>query len=194
MSARVMLEPQLYVASILADGLRVSDVQPEAARSIGHGIDGLTLLCYAGVDILQERLWSVGMYLNCSGSALDSLPSLSSRLIECVSRVFALSELFWKVTSTMTKFPSVVLPIGSCSLVASQPGELKSREELAKEVWGDVVVGDARTIDVHIRRIRAALAEKKNEYEYLHTVKGLGYRFDVPSDDSCKADHPKSLA
>src|ERR671910_1010874 len=42
--------------------------------------------------------------------------------------------------------------------LASQPGELKSREELAKEVWGHAGVGSSRTIDVHIRRIRASLS------------------------------------
>src|SRR5215210_2487514 len=61
--------------------------------------------------------------------------------------------------------------------LASQPGELKSREELAKEVWGHVGVGSSRTIDVHIRRIRAAL-EEKSSYEYIHTARGLGYRFE----------------
>ena len=62
--------------------------------------------------------------------------------------------------------------------LASQPSQLKSREELAKEVWGDGGVGISRTIDVHIRRVRAALAEKnKSEHEYVHTVRGLGYRF-----------------
>ncbi len=62
--------------------------------------------------------------------------------------------------------------------LAARPGELKSREDLAKEVWGHAGVGSSRTIDVHIRRIRAALA-KKSEYEYVHTVRGLGYRFEV---------------
>jgi DNA-binding winged helix-turn-helix (wHTH) protein len=38
-------------------------------------------------------------------------------------------------------------------------------------------VGSSRTIDVHIRRIRAALAEK-SDYEYIHTIRGLGYRFE----------------
>jgi DNA-binding response OmpR family regulator len=60
--------------------------------------------------------------------------------------------------------------------LAARPGELKSREELAKEVWGHAGVGTSRTIDVHIRRVRAALAEK-SDYEYVHTVRGLGYRF-----------------
>jgi DNA-binding response OmpR family regulator len=64
--------------------------------------------------------------------------------------------------------------------LASAPGELKSREELAKEVWGHAGVGSSRTIDVHIRRIRAAL-EEKSSYRYIHTARGLGYRFE-PKD------------
>jgi DNA-binding response OmpR family regulator len=61
--------------------------------------------------------------------------------------------------------------------LASTPGELKSREELAKEVWGHAGVGSSRTIDVHIRRIRATL-ERKSAYDYIHTARGLGYRFE----------------
>ncbi len=64
------------------------------------------------------------------------------------------------------------------SALASAPGELKSREELAKEVWGHAGVGSSRTIDVHIRRIRAAL-EEKSSYRYIHTARGLGYRFEA---------------
>jgi DNA-binding response OmpR family regulator len=62
--------------------------------------------------------------------------------------------------------------------LASEPGELKSREDLAKEVWGHAVVGASRTIDVHIRRLRATL-EGKSGYEYIHTVRGVGYRLEV---------------
>ena len=62
--------------------------------------------------------------------------------------------------------------------LAARPDELKSREELAKEVWGHASVGSSRTIDVHIRRIRAALMER-SDYEYIHTVRGLGYRFEA---------------
>ena len=66
--------------------------------------------------------------------------------------------------------------------LASIPGELKSREELAKEVWGHASVGSSRTIDVHIRRIRAAL-EEKSSYRYIHTARGLGYRFEAKPKD-----------
>src|SRR5215216_1903503 len=66
--------------------------------------------------------------------------------------------------------------------LASAPGELKSRDELAKEVWGHAGVGSSRTIDVHIRRIRAAL-EERSSYQYIHTARGLGYRFEAKPKD-----------
>ena len=62
--------------------------------------------------------------------------------------------------------------------LASQAGELMSREELAKAVWGHAGVGSSRTIDVHILRLRAAL-EGESGYEYIHTVRGVGYRFEA---------------
>src|ERR671920_787843 len=64
------------------------------------------------------------------------------------------------------------------SALASRPGELKSREDLAKEVWGHAGVGASRTIDVHIRRLRATLGGK-SDYDYIRTVRGLGYRFEA---------------
>ena len=74
--------------------------------------------------------------------------------------------------------------------LASAPGELKSREELAKEVWGHAGVGSSRTIDVHIRRIRAAL-EARSSYEYIHTARGLGYRFEPKSRAGVAAKSPE---
>ena len=62
--------------------------------------------------------------------------------------------------------------------LASTPGELRSREDLAKEVWGHAGVGSSRTIDVHIRRVRVAL-EERSSYEFIHTARGLGYRFEA---------------
>jgi DNA-binding response OmpR family regulator len=62
--------------------------------------------------------------------------------------------------------------------LAADPGQLKSREELAKEVWGHAGVGSSRTIDVHVRRVRATLAQR-SDFEYVHTVRGVGYRFEA---------------
>lgn len=61
------------------------------------------------------------------------------------------------------------------SLLASKPGRVFLRNEILQRVWGtDVIVGD-RTIDVHIRKIR-----QKVGIDLITTVKGVGYKFEMP--------------
>ena len=57
-----------------------------------------------------------------------------------------------------------------------RPGRVFSREQLLDAVWGRDVYVEQRTVDVHIRRLRSALAPSKHD-EFVHTVRGSGYRF-----------------
>lgn len=61
--------------------------------------------------------------------------------------------------------------------LASFPGRVFSREELIEHVWGLDFMGDDRTIDVHIKRLRGRL--KATEQVKIETVRGLGYRLEV---------------
>lgn len=61
--------------------------------------------------------------------------------------------------------------------LASHPGLLMSRQRLASEVWGYDFLPSSRTIDVHIRRLRQAV-EEPSAFMYVHTVHGVGYRFE----------------
>ncbi len=61
--------------------------------------------------------------------------------------------------------------------LASNPGLLMSRQRLASEVWGYDFLPSSRTIDVHIRRLRQAV-EDPSAFAYIHTVHGIGYRFE----------------
>ena len=59
--------------------------------------------------------------------------------------------------------------------LASHPGKVFTRETLLSRVWGYDYYGGARTVDVHIRRLRAKLGE---EHAYMiSTVRSVGYRF-----------------
>ena len=61
------------------------------------------------------------------------------------------------------------------SFLATHPGKVFSRETLLSRVWGYEYYGGARTVDVHVRRLRAKLG---NEQEHLiQTVRSVGYRF-----------------
>jgi len=62
--------------------------------------------------------------------------------------------------------------------LAKEPGRLMSRQRLAEEVWGYDHLTSSRTIDVHIRRLRQAV-EDPSAFTYVHTVHGVGYRFEA---------------
>ena len=56
-------------------------------------------------------------------------------------------------------------------------GKAYSREQLLDQVWGYEYYGDTRTVDVHIRHLRAKIAEDTQLSEAIETVRGVGYRF-----------------
>ncbi len=58
----------------------------------------------------------------------------------------------------------------------THPERVYSRTQLLDHVWGDHVFIEERTVDVHIRRLRAAL-EASGHDAFVHTVRGSGYRF-----------------
>ena len=58
--------------------------------------------------------------------------------------------------------------------LASQPGRVFTREALLSQVWGYEYYGGARTVDVHIRRLRAKLGEENADL--IQTVRSVGYR------------------
>lgn len=59
--------------------------------------------------------------------------------------------------------------------LAKSKGELISREVLLNEVWGHGNLGDSRTLDVHIRKLRKKLEDNDKFPKYIETVRGLGY-------------------
>jgi DNA-binding response OmpR family regulator len=60
------------------------------------------------------------------------------------------------------------------------PGETLERQMLMKSVWHTEYLGDTRTLDVHVRWIRRAIEHDPSAPRYLITVRGVGYRFDMP--------------
>jgi len=59
--------------------------------------------------------------------------------------------------------------------LASHPGKVFTREELVSKVWGYEFFGGTRTVDVHVRRLRAKLESPQRTF--IETVRNVGYRF-----------------
>jgi DNA-binding response OmpR family regulator len=72
--------------------------------------------------------------------------------------------------------------------LAQHPGRVFTRDQLLREVWGYDYFGGTRTVDVHVRRLRAKLG---SEYEsMIGTVRQVGYKFVVPPARALPEDEP----
>jgi len=61
--------------------------------------------------------------------------------------------------------------------LADRPGRAYTREQLLEHVWGIDFAGDARVVDVYIRKLREKIELDPSRPEYIQTVWGVGYRF-----------------
>jgi DNA-binding response OmpR family regulator len=62
-------------------------------------------------------------------------------------------------------------------LLITNPNKVYSRDKLLHLVWGTEYLGDVRTVDVHIRRLREKIEEQPGDPKYVHTKWGVGYYF-----------------
>ncbi len=64
--------------------------------------------------------------------------------------------------------------------LASSPNQVFTREQLLDHIWGYEYIGDTRTVDVHIKRLREKIKDHSNWS--ISTVWGIGYKFEVKSE------------
>jgi DNA-binding response OmpR family regulator len=67
-------------------------------------------------------------------------------------------------------------------LLMRSAGSVVSRERLIEEVWDTNWFGSTKTLDVHVSGIRRKLGDDPSQPRYLHTVRGVGFRFAAPGD------------
>ncbi len=63
------------------------------------------------------------------------------------------------------------------TLLLFHPNKVYSRDDLLKEVWGSDAMGNGRTVDVHVRRLREKIEANPEEPKYIQTKWGVGYYF-----------------
>ena len=61
-------------------------------------------------------------------------------------------------------------------MLATNLGKVFTREQLLEKVWGYEYFGDTRTVDVHVRHLRAKIAQDPEIAERIETIRGFGYR------------------
>ena len=88
--------------------------------------------------------------------------------IDCESRRVIIGEK--EINLTAKEFDLL-------ELLMAHPNKVYSRNELLDTIWGSTYPGDARTVDVHVRRLREKIEDNPGEPVYIHTKWGVGYYF-----------------
>ena len=77
---------------------------------------------------------------------------------------------------------AVALPLKEFELLEMllrNAGRVLTRMQLIDRVWGSDYVGDTKTLDVHVKRLRAKIEPDPGNPKHIVTVRGLGYKFDL---------------
>ena len=76
---------------------------------------------------------------------------------------------------------NIALPLKEFELLEMllrNAGRVLTRGQLIDRIWGADYVGDTKTLDVHVKRLRAKIEPSPSHPQYLVTVRGLGYKFE----------------
>ena len=82
----------------------------------------------------------------------------------------------------MVRSNDVTLPLKEfelLELLLANAGRVLTRDTLIDRIWGPHYVGDTKTLDVHIKRLRAKIEEDPSNPALITTIRGLGYRFEA---------------
>ena len=112
-----------------------------------------------------------------SPAAEPSVPAAKVKMVEYPDLTINLTNY-----SVVYKDRTLEMPPKELELLyflASSPNQVFTREQLLDQIWGYEYIGDTRTVDVHIKRLREKIRD--HEVWRLSTVWGIGYKFEVHS-------------
>lgn len=151
-----------------------------------NGIDApVLLLCDEGDEAIQDI--GARAYLHYPFSAQKLINRISWLLPAPDSEILQIGDLIFNVkrrSVTRGDRENHLTPKQAhlLELFMRHPGEVLTREFLMRRVWETDYTDDTRTLYVHIHWVREAIEEDTASPAYIRTVRGVGYRFEVPEE------------
>ncbi len=105
----------------------------------------------------------------------EGVSSEKSKCVEYPGLIINLTNYSVLVDGNQVDMPPKELEL--LYFLASSPNQVFTREQLLDQIWGYEYIGDTRTVDVHIKRLREKI--KDHDSWKLSTVWGIGYKFEV---------------
>lgn len=138
---------------ILGFELGIDDyvVKPFSPRELVARVKAVLRRSTSPVDITQEPMTFGYLHID----PLRRLVTLRNEPVALTAREF---DLLW--------------------VFVRHPQQVLTREQLLNQVWGYEFYGDESTVTVHVRRLREKIEPDPSQPIYVHTVRGVGYKFD----------------
>lgn len=182
-------QPELVVLDVMMPGMNGFEVCKEIRKTSATPILFLTA---KGEEI--DRI--IGLEIGADDYVMKPFsPREISARIKAILRRGAPQE---PAVKKIINFPEITIDINSFTVLvsnqkvdlspkevellfvlASEPGRAFTRENLIEKVWGINFLGESRSIDSHIKRIRRKLKIDAAMPEFIQTVWGIGYKFEV---------------
>ncbi|MCU0580976.1 MAG: winged helix-turn-helix domain-containing protein [Syntrophales bacterium] len=102
-------------------------------------------------------------------------PEEASQILTC--RGIRMDLRSYRITVDNRPIDLTPREIKLLAFLMRHPGRVYSRDQLLDYVWGDETFVEPRTVDVHISRLRSLIDKDKEHPPYIHTVRGIGYKF-----------------
>ncbi len=150
------------------DGIPLILISPQGNRPITNGASHAVLTHPITARKLTNR---VARFLPAQDKdVIRAGPILldnAHRMVHCNGNVKHLTPQLMKLLRVLLK----------------QNGKVVSRKELMRKVWRTTYMGDTRTLDAHISWLRKAIEPEPKSPQYIKTIRGVGYRLDLPKTE-----------
>ena len=159
--------------------LVVKSTQSEFFRSVFAGAEAAAAeynieLSIAGPETEEDYETQNQMVADATESSDDDIPLICGDISMKIGQ-----------HEVMVRGENVFFPLKEFELLEylmQNKGRVMTRHQLIDRIWGSDYVGDTKTLDVHVKRVRSKIEEDPAHPKYLTTVRGLGYKIDVPAE------------
>ena len=188
-------DPLSYLLTKEGYDVVVADTGPAALEEFERGGADLVLLDLmlpglSGIDVcraLRQRSAVPVIMLTAKDSEIDKVVGLEIGADDYVTKPYSSRELLARIKAVLRRHTVTVegeptaLPLKEFELLEMllrNAGRVLTRMQLIDRVWGSDYVGDTKTLDVHVKRLRAKIEPDPSRPQHIVTVRGLGYKFE----------------